>query len=156
MYLVDSVIHLQPATFWAALKHLIMPAAVLSLGTMAMTMRIVRSSMIETLSDDHITWSRVHGFDVKTIYFKHALRNAMMPAITAIGLAFGLLLGGAVIIEIIFNIRGIGLFLYKAILGSDFNGIVGVTIVFSLAYLLINLVVDILHTYVNPEVEVGG
>lgn len=156
LMLVDSALSLRLDAFLASTQHLALPVVVLSLGTLAQTTRITRSSMIETLNEDYIEWSRAHGFKAKVILLKHALRNAVMPVITAVGLSYGLLLGGSVVIEIVFNIRGLGLFLYNAVLASDFNGILGVTVVFALGYLIVNFSVDVLHTYVDPEVEVGG
>lgn len=155
LYLVDSLLALDVGAFLTAFSHLLLPATVLSLGTLAQTTRITRSSMIETLNADYIEWSRAHGFRSTVILLRHALRNAIMPTITAVGLSYGLLLGGSVVVEIVFNIRGLGLFLYNAVITTDFNGILGVTIVFALGYLVVNFVVDVLHTYVNPEVELG-
>lgn len=155
LYLVDSALSLRLDAFVATLEHLLLPATVLSLGTLAQTTRIMRSSMIDTLNADYIEWSRAHGFRSRVILLKHALRNAIMPTITAVGLSYGLLLGGSVVVEIVFNIRGLGLFLYNAVISTDFNGILGVTVVFALGYLTVNFVVDIVHTYVNPEIEVG-
>lgn len=155
MYLVDTLLAAYPAGFLAALEHLLLPAVVLSLGTLAQTTRIMRSSMIETLNTDYIEWSRAHGLRSRLILLKHALRNAIMPTITAVGLSYGLLLGGSVVIEIVFNIRGLGLFLYNAVISADFNGILGVTVVFALGYLVVNFIVDVVHTYVDPEIEVG-
>ena len=156
MMLVDSALALRLDAFLASLEHLALPVIVLSLGTLAQTTRITRSSMIETLNQDYIEWSRAHGFKSKVILIRHALRNAIMPVITAVGLSYGLLLGGSVVIEIVFNIRGIGLFLYNAVLATDFNGILGVTVIFAMGYLLVNFFVDVLHTYIDPEVEVSG
>ncbi|WP_134671798.1 ABC transporter permease [Halorussus marinus] len=155
LYLVDSLLALDFGAFVTSFTHLLLPAAVLSLGTLAQTTRIMRSSMIETLNTDYIEWSRAHGFRSRIILLRHALRNAVMPTITAVGLSYGLLLGGSVVIEIVFNIRGLGLFLYNAVISTDFNGILGVTIVFALGYLIVNFVVDVLHSYINPEVELG-
>lgn len=155
MYLVDTLLAGYPTGFLATVEHLALPAAVLSLGTLAQTTRIMRSSMIETLNTDYIEWSRAHGFRARVLLLRHALRNAIMPTITAVGLSYGLLLGGSVVIEIVFNIRGLGLFLYNAVITSDFNGILGVTVVFALGYLIVNFLVDVTHTYVDPEIEVG-
>lgn len=156
MYLIDTMLAAYPAGFLAALHHLALPAIVLSLGTLAQTTRIMRSSMIDTLNADYIEWSRAHGFRARLVLLRHALRNAIMPTITAVGLSYGLLLGGSVVIEIVFNIRGLGLFLYNAVISSDFNGILGVTVIFALGYLIVNFLVDVIHTYVDPEIEVGG
>lgn len=155
MYLVDTALAGFLPGFIASLKYLILPATVLSLGTLAQTTRIMRSSMIETLNTDYVEWSRAHGLRSRLILLRHALRNAIMPTITAVGLSYGLLLGGSVVIEIVFNIRGLGLFLYNAVISTDFNGILGVTVVFALGYLIVNFLVDVLHTYVDPEIEVG-
>ncbi|MEF8800988.1 MAG: ABC transporter permease [Halolamina sp.] len=155
LYLIDTLLAGYPVGFFATLEHLALPAIVLSLGTLAQTTRIMRSSMIETLNTDYIEWSRAHGFRGRIVLLRHALRNAVMPTITAVGLSYGLLLGGSVVVEIVFNIRGLGLFLYNAVITSDFNGILGVTVVFALGYLIVNFLVDVTHTYVDPEIEVG-
>jgi len=156
MYTVDSVIALDPAAFVSTAEHMLMPVVLLSLGTLAQVTRIMRSSMIDTLNEDFIEWSRAHGFKSRLIIVRHALKNAIMPTLTAVGLSYGVLLGGSVVIEIVFNIQGIGLFLYSSVIASDFNGIVGVTVMFALGYLIVNFLVDLMHTFVNPEVEASG
>ncbi|MFB6301238.1 MAG: ABC transporter permease [Halobacteriales archaeon] len=156
MYTVDAALALDPAAFISTAQHMLMPVILLSLGTLAQVTRIMRSSMIDTLNMDYIEWSRAHGFKSTTILLKHALRNAIMPTITAVGLSYGVLLGGSVVIEIVFNIEGIGLFMYNSVIASDFNGIVGVTVMFAMAYLIVNFLVDVTHTFVNPEVEASG
>lgn len=156
MYLIDGLITMDTQVVVGTIEHLLLPATVLAMAPLAQSMRIMRSSMIDTLNMDYIEWSRAHGFSNLTITLRHALRNAIMPTITAVGLTYGLLLGGSVVIEIVFNYPGLGLFLYDAVIRSDFNGILGVTVVFALAYLLVNLGVDLLHSYINPEVEASG
>lgn len=156
MYLVDSLVAGQFDVFLNVAHHMVAPVILLSLGTLAQVTRITRSSMIDTLNTDYVEWSRAHGFRSRIVLMKHALRNAIMPTITAAGLSYGVLLGGSVIIEIIFNIQGIGLFLFNSVIASDFNSIVGVTILFALSYLIVNFIVDVIHTYMNPEVEASG
>lgn len=156
MYLVDSLLAGQLTVFLDVAHHLIAPVILLSLGTLAQVTRITRSSMIDTLNAEYIEWSRAHGFTGKIILMRHALKNAIMPTITAAGLSYGVLLGGSVVIEIIFNIQGIGLFLYKSVIASDFNSIIGVTLLFAVSYLIVNFIVDLAHTYVNPKVEASG
>jgi peptide/nickel transport system permease protein len=112
--------------------------------------------MLEVMGSDYIRTARAKGLSERTVIYKHALRNAMIPTITVTGLAFGGLLSGAVLTETIFNWPGMGRFAAHAVLGLDFNAVMGFTLVVAIIYVLANLIVDILYAVVDPRVKLGG
>ena len=153
LVLVDSLLTLNFAGFWDGLLHLIMPALALGTIPMAVIMRMTRSSMLEVLNEDYVRTARAKGVVPWRVVFKHALRNAMLPTITVIGLQVGLLMGGAIITETIFSWPGIGLYAYNSISARDYASIQGVVLYGALLFVLINLVVDILYAVLDPRVR---
>jgi peptide/nickel transport system permease protein len=153
LVLVDSLLTLNFAGFWDGLLHLIMPALALGTIPMAVVMRMTRSSMLEVMNEDYVRTARAKGVVPWRVVFKHALRNAMLPTITVIGLQVGLLMGGAIITETIFSWPGIGLYAYKSISARDYASIQGVVLYGALLFVLINLVVDILYAVLDPRVR---
>ena len=153
LVLVDSLLTLNFAGFWDGLLHLIMPALALGTIPMAVIMRMTRSSMLEVMNEDYVRTARAKGVVPWRVVFKHALRNAMLPTITVIGLQVGLLMGGAIITETIFSWPGIGLYAYNSISGRDYASIQGVVLYGALLFVLINLVVDILYAVLDPRVR---
>jgi peptide/nickel transport system permease protein len=153
LVLVDSLLTLNFAGFWDGLLHLIMPALALGTIPMAVIMRMTRSSMLEVLNEDYVRTARAKGVVPWRVVFKHALRNAMLPTITVIGLQAGLLMGGAIITETIFSWPGIGLYAYNSISGRDYASIQGVVLYGALLFVLINLLVDILYAILDPRVR---
>ena len=153
LYLIDSLIVGNFQKFTDALVHLILPAFTLSLGFLAQIARITRSSMLEVLHEQYAITARSLGFSENVVIFKYVLRNALIPIITAIGMYTGLALGGSVVIESVFAWRGIGEFMYQGVINSDFNAIVGVTLVFAAGYLIINFIIDLLYPVVNPRIK---
>jgi peptide/nickel transport system permease protein len=151
--LVDSLLTLNFAGFWDGLLHLIMPALALATIPMAVIMRMTRSSMLEVMNEDYVRTARAKGVVPWRVVFKHALRNAMLPTITVIGLQVGLLMGGAIITETIFSWPGIGLYVYQSISARDYASIQGVVLYAALLFVLINLVVDILYAVLDPRVR---
>ena len=151
--LVDSLLTLNFAGFWDGLLHLIMPALALGTIPMAVVMRMTRSSMLEVMNEDYVRTARAKGVVPWRVVFKHALRNAMLPTITVIGLQAGLLMGGAIITETIFSWPGIGLYTYTSISSRDYASIQGVVLYGALAFVLINLLVDILYAVLDPRVR---
>jgi peptide/nickel transport system permease protein len=141
LVLVDSLLTLNFAGFWDGLLHLIMPA--LALGTIPMAV----------VNEDYVRTARAKGVVPWRVVFKHALRNAMLPTITVIGLQVGLLMGGAIITETIFSWPGIGLYAYNSISARDYASIQGVVLYGALLFVLINLVVDILYAVLDPRVR---
>jgi len=151
--LVDSLLTLNFAGFWDGLLHLIMPALALATIPMAVIMRMTRSSMLEVMNEDYVRTARAKGVVPWRVVFKHALRNAMLPTITVIGLQTGLLMGGAIITETIFSWPGIGLYTYNSISSRDYASIQGVVLYAALLFVLINLLVDILYAILDPRVR---
>jgi peptide/nickel transport system permease protein len=153
LVLVDSLLTLNFAGFWDGLLHLIMPALALATIPMAVIMRMTRSSMLEVMNEDYVRTARAKGVVPWRVVFKHALRNAMLPTITVIGLQTGLLMGGAIITETIFSWPGIGLYTYNSISSRDYASIQGVVLYAALLFVLINLLVDILYAILDPRVR---
>jgi peptide/nickel transport system permease protein len=153
LVLVDSLLTLNFAGFWDGLLHLIMPALALGTIPMAVIMRMTRSSMLEVMNEDYVRTARAKGVVPWRVVFKHALRNAMLPTITVIGLQTGLLMGGAIITETIFSWPGIGLYVYNSISSRDYASIQGVVLYAALLFVLINLLVDILYAILDPRVR---
>jgi peptide/nickel transport system permease protein len=153
LVLVDSLLTLNFAGFWDGLLHLIMPALALGTIPMAVIMRMTRSSMLEVLNEDYVRTARAKGVVPWRVVFKHALRNAMLPTITVIGLQAGLLMGGAIITETIFSWPGIGLYAYQSVGERDYPSIQGVVLYGALLFVLINLLVDVLYAILDPRVR---
>ena len=139
--------------FGDALWHLILPAITLAFSTIAVITRIMRNSMLEVLGLDYVKTARAKGLPEKTVTRKHARKNAMIPTTTVIGLAFGGLLGGAVLTESIFNWPGLGRYSTQAIGGQDIPAILGFVLITAIIYVLVNLVVDVLYAYLDPRVR---
>lgn len=156
MYLVDSLIAGQPAVFIDALSHIALPAIALGLATMAEIARYIRSDMIEESQKDYVLAAKAYGLPTNLIQYKYMLKNAFSSALTIIGLAFGFLMGSAFLVELVFDWPGMARYGVEAILFTDFNAIVGITIVVGIIYVLVNIVVDILYGYLDPRITYGG
>jgi peptide/nickel transport system permease protein len=142
-----------PAGGTGTWKHIILPSFTLAAFVVAFIARMTRSSMIEVLSQDYTTTARSKGLKEQVVIIKHALKNALIPIITVVGLQFGLLLGGAVLTETVFAWPGLGRLIVDSILGRDYPVIQGAILVFGLLYILVNLVVDLLYAYVDPRIR---
>jgi len=153
MLTVDSLLGGNWKTFFDALHHLILPAMILGFEPLAVLARISRTSLVEVMGEPYIITARAKGLAEKVVYFIHALRNAMLPVVTMVGLLVGYLLGGAVLVEVVFAWPGMGRYAAKAILASDYNGIMGVTLVIALVYFLVNLIVDLLYARLDPRIS---
>jgi peptide/nickel transport system permease protein len=153
LVLVDSLLTLKFAAFWEGILYLIMPALALGTIPMAVVMRMTRSSMLEVMNEDYVRTARAKGVVPWRVVSKHALRNAMLPTITVIGLQVGLLMGGAIITETIFSWPGIGLYTYTSVSSRDYASIQGVVLYGALLFVLINLLVDILYAVLDPRVR---
>ena len=141
---------------WAAtLRSLVLPAVALGLVQAALIARIARSSMLDVLREQFIVAGRAKGLDERTVVYKHALRNALIPTVTIVGISFAILISGAVVIETIFNIPGLGRLIISAVLRRDYPVIQGVVIVIAGLYMLINLLVDLSYLLIDPRVRYG-
>ena len=138
---------------WQYLRHLILPAVTLGTSLAAILMRLTRNSMLDVLSEDYIRTARAKGLSGSPVVFKHALRNALIPVVTTAGVQFGALLGGAVVVETIFSLPGLGLLAINAIQARDIPVIQGSVLVFSLCFVLVTLLVDLLYAIINPRVR---
>jgi len=147
------VLHWLPAGGTGSWKHVILPSLTLAAFVVAFIARMTRSSMLEVLSQDYTTTARSKGLKEQVVIVKHALKNALIPIITVIGLQFGLLLGGAVLTETVFAWPGVGRLIVDSILARDYPVIQGAILVFGLLYILVNLAVDLLYAYVDPRIR---
>jgi peptide/nickel transport system permease protein len=139
--------------FWPWLQNLILPAMALGSVYIALIARITRASMLEVLQQDYIRTARAKGLDQRSILFVHALKNAAVPIITVIGIGVALLIGGAVVTESVFAIPGLGRLTIDAILRRDYPVIQGIVLMFSFLYVLVNLMVDVTYTLVDPRIR---
>ncbi|MCG8366178.1 MAG: ABC transporter permease [Pseudanabaenales cyanobacterium] len=152
-YLLDTLIQGDITAFRDTIAHLILPALTLSTIPLAILARITRSAMLEVLSQDYIRTARAKGVLEPRVIFKHALKNAMLPVVTIVGLEFGTLLGGAILTETIFAWPGIGAWIYGGILNRDYPVVQGGVIFVAIAFVLINLLVDISYALLDPRIQ---
>lgn len=142
-----------PTSGYQGPKYLILPGLTLGLYTSAIIARILRSSLIEALGRDYIRTARAKGLSEARVLFRHALRNAWIPVITVVGLQIGYLMGGSIITETVFSYPGMGLLTIQAILGQDMPVVQAFVVTVAAIIVLINLIVDILYTYLDPRVK---
>lgn len=142
-----------PAGGTGSWKHLILPSLTLAALMVAFIARMTRASMMEVLSQDYTTTARSKGLKEQVVIIKHALKNALIPIITVVGLQFGVLLGGAVLTETVFAWPGLGRLIVDSILARDYPVIQGAILVFGLLYILVNLIVDLVYAFVDPRIR---
>jgi peptide/nickel transport system permease protein len=133
--------------------HLVLPAIVLGTGGAAVIARMTRSSMLEVIRQDYLRTLRANGVSERLIVYKHALRNALNPVITVVGLQFGFLLGGAVIVESVFALPGVGSLMINAIFNRDYPIVQGGMLLIAVVFVLVNLLTDLLYGLVNPRIR---
>jgi peptide/nickel transport system permease protein len=153
LYLLDSLLTRQWEAFWDVLWHLVLPAVTLATVPLAIIARMTRSSLLEVLRQEYIITARGKGLHEWVVVTRHALRNALIPILTIVGLQFGLLLGGAILTETIFSWPGLGRLLYNAVLSRDYPVVQGGTLLIAATFSVINLVVDILYLLANPKIR---
>jgi peptide/nickel transport system permease protein len=151
--LFSIALGLLPVSGRDGILHLILPAATLGAGLAAMTMRMVRGSMLEEVHQDYVRTARAKGLPERTVLFRHALRNGLIPIVTVIGLQMGSLLAGAIITETIFSWPGIGRLTVQAINARDYPLVQGCILTISLTYILINLLTDVMYSVVDPRIR---
>jgi peptide/nickel transport system permease protein len=153
---LDAILNLNGAVFLDALRHLVMPVITISTVNVAFIMRLMRSSMLESLGKGYILTARAKGLDERIVIGKHARRNALIPVITVSGYLFAALAGGAVITETIFSFKGIGWWAWLSAVRLDIPSVLGFALFNAVLFVLVNLVVDILYTRIDPRVRLGG
>ncbi|MFH1757500.1 MAG: nickel ABC transporter permease [Pseudomonadota bacterium] len=144
-----------PSSGRGTLQHLILPAVTLGMFSMARTARMMRSSMLEVLGQEYMKTARAKGLSPRKVILKHALKNALIPVVTIVGMELGTLLGGAVITETIFAWPGVGRLAVQAIYNRDYPVVQAAVFLLASIFVLVNLVVDILYTYLDPRVKLG-
>jgi len=152
-YLLDSVIAGNWQAFISALRHLILPAIALGTIPMATVARVTRSSMLEVLRQDYIRTERAKGLSERLVIYKHAVRNALIPVVTVIGLNFGLLLAGAILTETVFSWPGLGRYVVKAVQMRDYPAVQGCVLFFAFIFVIVNLITDIIYVYIDPRIK---
>ena len=152
MYTVDSLLTGNWAALGNSLRHVVLPALTLAFASLATMTRVTRASMLEALGQDYVRTARAKGLRGRRVVYRHALRNALIPTTTLMGLQVGNLLGGAFLVEIVFSWPGIGFYSVQAIRAFDYAAIMGVTIIIAVAYTLVNLVVDVLYAVLDPRI----
>jgi peptide/nickel transport system permease protein len=153
LFTVDSLLDGDFETFKDAVSHLILPGLVLASSIMGIITRITRSSMLEVLSQDYTRTARAKGLREAVVVARHALRNALIPTVTVLGLAYGGLLSGAVMTETIFAWPGLGRYAFQSVRTNDFPAIMGVTFVIGIVYVVVNLFVDLLYGWLDPRIH---
>lgn len=153
LYILDSLITGNWLALRSSLVYIAMPAITLAFASVAWVARITRTSMVETLNQDYIRTARSKGLHERQVIYVHALRNALIPAVTMIGLQTGALLSGAFLVEIIFSWPGIGFYTVNAIMAMDFNAIMTTTLLVAVVYTVTNLLVDILYVAIDPRIS---
>jgi len=139
--------------FWKFLERMILPSLTLSVGFIALISRITRASVLEVLNEDYIRTARAKGLSNRVVLMKHALRNAAVPIMTVIGIGIAIVLGGAVVTESVFGLPGLGRLTVEAVLSRDFPTIQTVILMFSVVYVLVNLLIDISYTFFDPRIR---
>ena len=145
---------LLPTSGRGGVAHVVMPAAAIAINLMALLTRLVRSTMIDMMSEDYVRTARAKGLRELFVTSRHALPNALIPLVTVVGLQFGYILGGAVVIETIFTWPGVGLFTIQAILNRDYPVVQASVFILATAVVLINLIVDLLYVWLDPRIRV--
>ena len=153
LYLVDSLLTGQWAVFLDALKHLILPGVTLALANIAIITRMTRSSLLEVLHQDYIKAARARGLSQLRVLIRHALKNALIPVVTVIGLQLGHLIAWVFLVEIIFSWPGIGSYMVRSIINLDFPAVMGCTLFTSFIYVFINLAVDVIYAVLDPRIS---
>jgi peptide/nickel transport system permease protein len=150
-YVIDAALQGSPSRLGDALAHLLLPAVTLGIPALATVVRFTRAGVLETLQRSYVTYQRAMGIPAGLIVWKYVLRNSLISTVTQIGLLFGILLAGAVVVETVFQWPGIGAYAFEAILHSDYAAVMGFTVYAGVVFGLVNLCVDICHTLLDPR-----
>jgi len=153
--IVDSMIEGNGPYLLSSLEHIILPSLALALVTFGVLTRVLRSSLLDVMHSNYIRTARAKGLEESTVFFKHALRNAMISVVTISSLMVTWLITGTIFVESIFAYPGMGQYLVTALAAEDYPGILGVTIVFAVVIVITNLIADVLYAVVDPQVRLG-
>src|SRR5262245_46760369 len=140
-------------SLWGNVQHVLMPALALGVGRAALLTRLMRASMLEVVRSEYVTTARAKGLGERPVILKHALKNALIPTVTVLGLQVGFLIGGAIVVETLFAMPGLGTFGIDAIIARDYQQVQGFALITALAFVVINLIVDLLYTFLDPRIR---
>ena len=154
LYLIDAALAGDPAMWWASLKQLILPVLTMAIFVLAPIARMTRASMLSVLSADFIRTARASGLSRGTVLVTYALRNALLPVVTTLGMVFGFMLGSSVIVEKVFGWPGVGSYAIDALTASDYAPVQGFVLAMGVLFVLLNLLVDLLYGLIDPRVSV--
>lgn len=155
LLLLDSLLQGNWAALTSASRQLLAPAITVALGLIAVIVRMLRAGMLEELGKDYIRTGHSKGLPSRLVFYKHALRNAIIPTLIVISLQVGALLGGNVLVEAVFAWPGVGLYYINAINSLDYNAVLGATLLIAVVFALINLLVDVLNALIDPRIQYG-
>jgi peptide/nickel transport system permease protein len=141
------------SSIWGNVTHVMMPAFALGVGRAALLTRLLRASMLEVIRTEYVTTARAKGLAERPVVFKHALKNALIPTVTVMGLQVGFLIGGAIVVETLFAMPGLGTFGIDAIISRDYQQVQGFALITALAFVIINLLVDLTYTFLDPRIR---
>jgi peptide/nickel transport system permease protein len=141
------------ASLWGNAQHVLMPALALGVGRAALLTRLLRASMLEVIRTEYVTTARAKGLSERPVVFKHALKNALIPTITVMGLQVGFLIGGAIVVETLFAMPGLGTFGIDAIIARDYQQVQGFALITAFAFVGMNLLVDLTYTFLDPRIR---
>src|SRR2546421_497285 len=140
-------------SLWGNLQHVLMPAIALGIGRAALLTRLLRTSMLEVIRTEYVTTARAKGLAERPVVLKHALKNALIPTVTVMGLQVGFLIGGAIVVETLFAMPGLGTFGIDAIIARDYQQVQGFALLTAFALVVINLLVDLTYTFLDPRIR---
>jgi peptide/nickel transport system permease protein len=140
-------------SFWGNMQHVLLPAIALGVGRAALLTRLLRASMLEVIRTEYVTTARAKGLAERPVVFKHALKNALIPTVTVMGLQVGFLIGGAIVVETLFAMPGLGTFGIDAIIARDYQQVQGFALITALAFVFVNLLVDLTYTFLDPRIR---
>ncbi len=140
-------------SFWGNMQHVLMPAFALGVGRAAILTRLLRASMLEVIRTEYVTTARAKGLSERPVVFKHALKNALIPTITVMGLQVGFLIGGAIVVETLFAMPGLGTFGIDAIIARDYPQVQGFALITAFSFVIMNLLVDLSYTFLDPRIR---
>ena len=153
LYLIDALLAGDLSLWWAAFKQLILPTLTMAIFVLAPIARMTRASMLQVLSSDFVRTARASGLSHTTVRVRYALRNALLPVVTTLGMVFGFMLGSSVIVEKVFGWPGVGSYAIDALTASDYAPVQGFVLAMGVLFVLLNLVVDVMYTLIDPRIS---
>jgi peptide/nickel transport system permease protein len=156
LYLIDAALAGDGARWWAAARQLVLPTLTMALFVLAPIARMTRASMLQVLSSDFVRTARASGLSNITVRVRYALRNALLPVVTTLGMVFGFMLGSSVIVEKVFGWPGVGSYAIDALTASDYAPVQGFVLAMGVLFVLLNLLVDVLYTLIDPRISLGA